>query len=105
MASVLRIGLCIAVCACAIAARAAFTDPSQIQTEAYIHLVQGDQSLDSGRLDEALEHYTLSRDFYLQIADEFPDYQPRIVAYRADYCSDQIDLLLLRLGNLLRNRV
>lgn len=99
MASVLRLGLCAAVCAYAIAARAAFTDPTQIQTEAYIHLVQGDQSLDSGRLDEALEHYTLSRDFYLQIADEFPDYQPRIVAYRADYCSDQIDLLLLRLGN------
>lgn len=98
MASVLRTGICAAVCASALSVWAAFTDPSQIQTEAYIHLVQGDQSLDSGRLDEALEHYTVSRDFYLQIAEEFPDYQPRIVAYRADYCSDQIDLLMLRLG-------
>lgn len=99
MASVLRLALCAAICVCAASARAAFSDPSQIQTEAYIHLVQGDHSLDIGRLDEALEHYTLARDFYLQIAEEFPDYKPRVVTYRADYCSDQIDLLVLRLGN------
>ena len=35
-------------------ASAALTDPAQIQTEAYVNLVQADQSLDAGRLDEAL---------------------------------------------------
>lgn len=70
--------------------RAALTDPAQIQTEAYVNLVQADQGLDAGRLDEALAQYQVSRDYYLQLAKDFPGWEPRIVQYRKTYCDNQI---------------
>ena len=80
-------------CACGFAVRpaqAAFSDPAQIQTEAYVNLVQADQSLDAGRLDEALAQYQTARDYYLQIAKEYPGHEPRIIQYRKTYCDNQI---------------
>jgi hypothetical protein len=80
-------------CACwfsAGTARAALTDPAQIQTEAYVNLVQADQSLDAGRLDEALAQYKVARDYYLQLAKDFPGWEPRVIQYRKTYCDNQI---------------
>ena len=71
-------------------ARAALTDPAQIQTEAYVNLVQADQSLDAGRLDEALTQYKVARDYYLQLAKDFPGWEPRVIQYRKTYCDNQI---------------
>ena len=69
---------------------AALTDPAQIQTEAYVNLVQADQSLDAGRLDEALTQYKAARDYYLQLAQDFPGWEPKIIQYRKTYCDNQI---------------
>lgn len=71
-------------------ASAALTDPAQIQTEAYVNLVQADQGFDAGRLNEALSLYQAARDYYRQLADEFPGWEPRIVQYRKTYCDNQI---------------
>ena len=71
-------------------AQAALTDPAQIQTEAYINLVQADQSLDAGRLDEALSQYKTARDYYAQLARDFPGWEPRVIQYRKTYCDNQI---------------
>ena len=70
--------------------QAALTDPAQIQTEAYVNLVQADQSLDAGRLDEALSQYKAARDYYLQLAKDFPGWEPRVIQYRKTYCDNQI---------------
>ena len=70
--------------------QAALTDPAQIQTEAYVNLVQADQSLDAGRLDEALSQYNMARDYYLQLAKDFPGWEPRVIQYRKTYCDNQI---------------
>ena len=69
---------------------AALTDPAQIQTEAYVNLVQADQSLDAGRLDEALAQYQAARDYYRQLAKDFPGWEPRVIQYRKTYCDNQI---------------
>ncbi len=74
----------------AASAQAAFSDPAQIQTEAYVNLVQADQSLDAGRLDEALSLYKTARDYYQQLAQDFPGWEPRVVQYRTTYCGNQI---------------
>lgn len=71
-------------------AQAALTDPAQIQTEAYVNLVQADQSLDAGRLDEALSQYQAARDYYRQLAKDFPGWEPRVIQYRKTYCDNQI---------------
>jgi len=80
-------------CACGFSAgraQAAPTDPAQIQTEAYVNLVQADQSLDAGRLDEALSQYQAARGYYLQLATDFPGWEPRVIQYRKAYCDNQI---------------
>lgn len=79
-------------CAGALAApaRAELTDPAQIQTEAYISLQLGEESLDAGRLDEALTQYKAARDYYQQLARDFPGWEPRVVQYRKTYCDNQI---------------
>ena len=83
------------------AARAELTDPAQIQTEAYINLVQADQSLDAGRLDEALTQYQAARDYYLRLAKDFPGWEPRVIQYRKTYCDNQIaDVERRRSGGL-----
>ena len=66
------------------------TDPSQIQAEAYINLVKADQSLDADRLDEALSQYKASRDYYVWLIEEFPEWEPRVIQYRKRYCDTQI---------------
>ncbi len=74
----------------AIPARAELTDPAQIQTEAYINLQLGEESLDAGRLDEALGQYKAARDYYQQLAKDFPGWEPRVIQYRKTYCDNQI---------------
>ena len=82
--------LALAACLSAGPAPAALTDPAQIQTEAYVNLVQADQSLDAGRLDEALAQYQVARDYYSQLAKDFPGWEPRVIQYRKTYCDNQI---------------
>ena len=84
------LALAIACGAWAGTAWAVLTDPAQIMNEAYINLVQGDQSLDAGQLDEALGLYVQARDYYRRLADEFPGFEPRIILYRRTYCDNQI---------------
>ncbi len=69
---------------------AMLTDPAQIMNEAYIQLVQGDQSLEAGRLDEAFAFYEQAREHYERLAREFPGFEPRIIQYRKTYCDNQI---------------
>ncbi|MDY0145300.1 MAG: hypothetical protein RBS84_04820, partial [Kiritimatiellia bacterium] len=71
-------------------AQAALTDPGQIMNEAYISLVQGDQSLDAARLDEALALYVQAQEYYQRLARDFPGFEPRIIQYRKTYCDNQI---------------
>lgn len=88
-----RIASLLVALACGLAVRtagAALTDPAQIMNEAYIHLVQGDQGLDAGRLDEALSLYSQARDYYQRLSREFPGFEPRIIQYRKTYCDNQI---------------
>lgn len=93
------VGLCaVLVYAPAFLANATLTDPAQIQNEAYILLLQGDQSLDSGRLEEALSNYTSARDFYQKVASDFPEFDQRVTQYRRDYCENQIDLVMSSLA-------
>ena len=68
-------------------AAADMSDPAQIQTEAFIQLLQADQALDAGRLEEALGLYTSARDGYVRVATEFPSYDPRVIQYRRSYCA------------------
>ena len=88
-----RIASLLLALACGLAVRtaqAALTDPAQIMNEAYINLVQGDQSLEAGRLDEALSLYSQARDYYQRLSSEFPGFEPRIIAYRKTYCDNQL---------------
>jgi len=79
-------------------AQAALSDPAQIQTEAYVNLVQADQGLEAGRLDEALAQYQVARDYYRQLASDFPSWKPRIVQYRKAYCDSQVTDIERRLN-------
>ncbi len=63
---------------------------AKLQTEAYVHLVNADQSLDAGQLDDAVRQYQAAREFYNRLAMEFPSWEPRIVRYRVTYCDNQI---------------
>ncbi|MGD9781740.1 MAG: tetratricopeptide repeat protein [Kiritimatiellia bacterium] len=94
----IRLLACALACAGGLAAPApaAFSDPAQIQTEAYVNLVQADQSLDAGRLDEALAQYQAARDYYDQISREYPGHEPRIIQYRKTYCDNQVADILRR---------
>ena len=80
------------------ATAAEMSDPAQIQTEAFIQLLQADQALDAGRLEEALSLYTAARDGYVRVATEFPAYDPRVILYRRDYCEGQMDEVMASLG-------
>ncbi len=74
----------------ATATGAILSDPAQIMNEAYIHLVQGDQSMDAGRHEEALALYRQAREYYQRLSREFPGFEPRIIQYRMTYCDNQI---------------
>ena len=80
------------------AAGAVPSDPEQLQTDAYVQVVQGDQSFDSGRLDEALGQYQDAKRLYERLAAEFPSWEPRIVRYRAAYCDNRIAEINQRVG-------
>lgn len=72
--------------------------PAQLQTEAYVQLVQGDQDLDAGRLEDALDRYQAARRAYGQLAAEYPSWETRIVRYRSSYCDNQIAEINRRIG-------
>jgi tetratricopeptide (TPR) repeat protein len=74
----------------AAASGALLTDPAQIMNEAYISLVQGDQSLDAGRFDEAQGFYAQAKEHYDRLSREFPGFEPRIIQYRTTYCDNQL---------------
>ena len=82
----------------AVGAQPLLTDPVQIMNEAYIYFMQGDQSLDAGRLSEAQGFYEQARDLYARLGSEFPGFEPRIVQYRKTYCDNQILDLARRQG-------
>jgi len=90
MNRILPILLCFVCCLSATVGQSALTDPAQIQTEAYVNLVQADQGLDAGRLDEALSLYQAARGYYQQLATDFPAWEPRIVQYRKTFCDNQV---------------
>lgn len=74
-------------------------DPSRLQNEAYVNLVQADQNLDAGQLEQALSQYRLARDAYLQLLQDFPEWEPRIVQSRKTYCDKQIADIEQRAAN------
>ncbi|NCA82105.1 MAG: hypothetical protein EOM72_05105 [Opitutae bacterium] len=78
---------------------AAPADPSRLQNEAYVNLVQADQSLDAGQLEQALSQYRLARDAYLQLLQDFPEWEPRIAQSRKTYCDQQIADIEQRAAN------
>ncbi|MBR4190396.1 MAG: hypothetical protein IKQ55_10605 [Kiritimatiellae bacterium] len=72
--------------------------PAQLQTDAYVQLVQGDQDLDAGRLEDALDRYQAARRAYGRLAAEYPSWEARIVRYRSSYCDNQIAEINRRIG-------
>jgi len=75
---------------------AAYTDPAQIQTEAYIRLAQADQALDENNLDEARAAYADALALYSSLAADFPDFSPAVVSYRSAYCRNQLETVASR---------
>ncbi|MDR0993147.1 MAG: tetratricopeptide repeat protein [Verrucomicrobiota bacterium] len=71
---------------------------AQLQTEAYVYVVQADQSLADGRLEEAMENYQAAREAYRRLSIEFPSWEPRIIQYRKTYCDNQIAEIGRRIG-------
>lgn len=98
MKRILPVLLSFVCCLSATVGQSALTDPAQIQTEAYVNLVQADQGLEAGRLDEALAQYQVSRNYYQQLASDFPSWKPRIVQYRKAYCDSQVTDIERRLN-------
>lgn len=78
---------------------AAYTDPAQIQTEAYIRLAQADQALDDNRLDDARAAYSDALALYSSLASDFPDFSPAVVSYRSAYCRNQLATIAERTGS------
>lgn len=68
----------------------AYTDPEQIQTDAFILVMEGDQAMDDGQWEEALSRYQQGQDLFRRLHQDFPDWNPRMVQYRLTYCENQI---------------
>jgi tetratricopeptide (TPR) repeat protein len=77
---------------------AAYSDPAQVQTEAYIRLAQADQALDDNRLDDARAAYSDALALYSSLASDFPDFSPAVVSYRSAYCRNQLATIAERTG-------
>lgn len=67
-----------------------YSDPEQLQTDAYVALAQADTALDEDRLADALALYEDALQLYNGLADQFPSFKPAIVRYRTTYCKNQI---------------
>lgn len=67
-----------------------YSDPEQLQTDAYVALAQADTALDESRYADALVLYEDALQLYNGLADQFPSFKPSIVRYRTSYCKNQI---------------
>lgn len=67
-----------------------YSDPEQLQTDAYVALAQADTALDESRYADALALYEDALQLYNGLAEQFPSFKPSIVRYRTSYCKNQI---------------
>ena len=68
-------------------------DVMQLQTDAYMKLMNGNQYVESNQPEMALESFRAAREGYGRLQAEFPEWQPRVVRYRLTYCDNQIAAL------------
>ena len=62
---------------------------------AYEVLLQADVARDEDRPAEAASLYEAARDMHARLLEECPEWQPRVVAFRAAYCNDQLAFVLM----------
>lgn len=57
-------------------------------------LARADEAREAGAADESLGLYKRALNVYARLSTEHPDWQPRIVLFRMEYCDKQVDSLL-----------
>ncbi len=83
----------LAALACLAWGAAGADDVMQLQIDAYMKLMNGNQYVESNQPEMALESYRAARAGYGRLQAEFPEWQPRVVRYRLTYCDNQIAAL------------
>jgi len=62
--------------------------------KAYEILLEADAARDNKHLGEAASLYESARDLHLRLLEDYPEWQPGVVAFRAAYCGDQLAYIL-----------
>jgi tetratricopeptide (TPR) repeat protein len=57
-------------------------------------LLRADQARDAGQKRDAIERYRVALEAYVELRDQYPDWQPGVTRFRAGYCDGQIEALL-----------
>lgn len=83
----------LAALACLTWGAAGEDDAMQLQTDAYMKLMSGNQYVEANQPEMALESFRAARAGYGRLQAEFPEWQPRVVRYRVSYCDNQIAAL------------
>ena len=60
-----------------------------LQSKAYLTLIEGDEFLKQNAPDKALDAYARALTMYQKIKELDPNYNPRIIAYRLTYCANK----------------
>ena len=68
-------------------------DPKEIQLDAYSIMIRADRQQEAGQKKVAAKGYQKSFELYSQLADEYPDWQTDIVAFRVKYCRKALEKL------------
>ncbi len=72
-------------------------DPTEnLQTQAYVFLVQGDYAQDTEKWESAIKHYQNALKQFRHVTKEHPNWQPDSVRYRTSYCANQIAEIKLK---------
>ncbi len=61
-----------------------------LQSKAYLTLIEGDEFLKQNAPDKALDAYGRARTMYQKIKELDPNYNPRIIGYRLTYCANKV---------------
>ncbi|HBA85702.1 MAG TPA: hypothetical protein DCZ95_16595 [Verrucomicrobia bacterium] len=73
-------------------------DPVQDQSEAYVMLIQADQSRDAEDHAKAVYSYRKALERYNRLAARFPDWETDVVQYRLAYCANQLAAIVRKTG-------
>ncbi|MFO1524175.1 MAG: hypothetical protein U1G05_19545 [Kiritimatiellia bacterium] len=68
-----------------------------LQSKAYLTLIEGDEFLKQDVADKAMDCYGRALTMYQKIKELDPNYNPRIIGFRLSYCSNKVKELDARL--------